>query len=408
MSLVDRMIGFASPAASLQRAVRLSERGRQAEAFALLAYAARAGIVDAEYRVAQCYLEGSGVPPSRAEATRWLNRAATHGSVEAQVLLSVLCIQGLAVDAISDSAGGKAASLFDGDRPAGPDFESAAKWARMAAVAGSPNGQALLGYILTSGPQSIRDLDEAHQWYERSAAAGCPQGHLGYALSLARRATDGNAFRQVAEQLRRAAAAQLGSAVYLLAVLTEDGRGVECDPARAAQLFREAAEKGHCAAWVRWGLKLIEGRDVELDLVAGEGWLRKAAHAGSPEAAALVGDLYVRSGPLPPNYTEAAMWYRRAAEAGHPAAARALGSLYLMGAGVPKDDEEAARWLRLAAAVGDAKSQVDLANLVTRGAGQTGRQSKDCGMVRGGGRVRRFDSCLQYGALFGQGRWCRA
>ena len=89
------MIGFASPAASLRRAIRLSERGRRADAFPLLAQAAKAGIADAEYRVARCYLEGSGVPPSRAEATLWLKRAAAHGSIEAQVLLSVLCIQGL-------------------------------------------------------------------------------------------------------------------------------------------------------------------------------------------------------------------------------------------------------------------------------------------------------------------------
>ena len=127
---------------------------------------------------------------------------------------------------------------------------------------------------------------------------------------------------------------------------------------RAADLFRDAAEKGHRAAQVSWGLKLIEGRDVEQDLVAGESWLRRAAHAGDYEAAALVGDIYVRTGPLPPNYSEAAMWYRRAADAGHPAAARALGSLYLTGAGVSQDDNEAARWLasRLRPATSDRRS----------------------------------------------------
>ena len=387
MGVIDRILGFASPAASLRRAIRLSERGRGAEAFPLLAHAARAGIPEAEYRVARSYLEGSGVPPSRAEATRWLKRAAAHGNIEAQVLLAVLYIQGWAVEVGADQGGSEANRLFAGDTPTGSNFPSAENWARKAAVAGSAEGQALLGYVLTSGPEINRDLDEAHQWYERSATAGCPQGHLGYALSLVRRARDVKTWRKIAEHLRSAAASGLGSAIYLLAVLTEHGRGVERDAVRAAQLLQEAAEKGHRVAQVRWGLKLMEGSDVAKDVAAGK-WLRRAAHGGDAEAAALVGDLYVRSGALPPNYAEAAMWYQRAAEMGHAAAARALGSLYLLGAGVTQDEEEAARWLRLSAEAGDTASQVELANLVMRGGGERGRQNKDCVLVFGRGRVR--------------------
>jgi TPR repeat protein len=65
MTVVDRLVGFASPAAALRRALRLDRQGRAAPAFALFARAAKAGIAAAEYRVAQCYLEGKGVPPSR-------------------------------------------------------------------------------------------------------------------------------------------------------------------------------------------------------------------------------------------------------------------------------------------------------------------------------------------------------
>jgi hypothetical protein len=38
------------------------------------------------------------------------------------------------------------------------------KWAHQAAVADSAKGQALLAYILTYGPQSMRDLEQAHRW----------------------------------------------------------------------------------------------------------------------------------------------------------------------------------------------------------------------------------------------------
>src|SRR5204863_9297509 len=107
--------------------------------------------------------------------------------------------------------------LFSGDTPADPDFVSALKWAHQAAEAGSAEGQALLGYVLTYGPADIRDLESAHGWYERAAAAGCPQGQLGFALSLGRRSGNEDTQRQVAEQLQRAADAGLPTAMYLFA-----------------------------------------------------------------------------------------------------------------------------------------------------------------------------------------------
>ena len=96
MLVLDRLIGLASPEAALRRAVRLSDQGKTAEAFPLLTRSAKAGIADAEYRVACCYLEGAGVPASRIEGARWLERAAGHGHVEAQTLLGGLCVHGLA------------------------------------------------------------------------------------------------------------------------------------------------------------------------------------------------------------------------------------------------------------------------------------------------------------------------
>src|SRR5438270_7891795 len=365
MLVIDRLIGLASPEAALRRAVRLSDQGKIAEAFPLLTRSAKAGIAEAEYRVACCYLEGAGVPASRIEGARWLQRAAGRGHVEAQTLLGGLCVHGLA----GDVKGAGPERLFAEEEPGEPDFAAALKWAGQAAEAGSAKAQAVLAYVLTCGPEEMRDLDEAHRGYQRSAAAGCPEGCLGYALSLAPRTQDEAGPREVAEHLRRAAEAELPTAIYLLGVLTEQGVGVERDAAVAAELYRHSAERGQRSAQLRWGLALMEGRDVEQDTVLGESGMGRGALAGDPDAAALVGDLYVRNGNLPPNYTEAAGWYRRAAEAGHTAAARALGSLYLTGAGVAADPHEAARWLRVSGEAGDRASQVDLANLVLDGAG---------------------------------------
>ena len=150
---VDRLIGLGSPAAALRRAIELIEQEKFAAAFPLLTRAAKAGIPEAEYRIARSYLEGAGVPLSQAEGARWLERAASHGWVEAQSLLAALCVRGLAGRRNGRPPGevGGADRLFSVDAPADPDFETALKWARPAAEAGSPEGQALLAYVLKIG-----------------------------------------------------------------------------------------------------------------------------------------------------------------------------------------------------------------------------------------------------------------
>lgn len=369
VALADRFLSLVSPEAAFRRASELGERGEIVKAFPLFVRAAKAGITEAEYRVARCYLQGTGVPPSRMEGARWLMRAADRGHVDAQSQLAALFVHGLA-GPVSDADDEKSGELFANEAPAKPDFASAARWARKAADADSASGQAMLAFVLTWGPDSIRDLDEAHRLYEKAAKADCPEGCLGYALSLAKRATGDDEKSEAAKYMRRAADSGLTTAIYLLATLTEQGFGVPRDPAAAMQLYRKAAERGLREAQFRWGRALIDGRHVEPNSIEGESWLRKAALAGDVEAAAMVGDLNIKS-KKPPNYLEAANWYRRAAEAGHKNAAHALGSLYLTGAGVAEDKDEAARWLRISAEAGNPASQIDLANLLLKGAGST-------------------------------------
>ncbi|HET8995171.1 MAG TPA: tetratricopeptide repeat protein, partial [Acetobacteraceae bacterium] len=270
MSVMDRFLARFSPKAALRHGMRLSEKGAVKRAFPLLSRAAQAGLAEAEYRVGRCYLEGAGVPVSRSEGARWLERAAGHGFVEAQALLATLYLHGLAAEA-AGSDPGSAANLFTSNTSANPpDFVGAEKWARRASEGGSAEGQALLGYILTSGPESMRNLPEAFQWYERSARANCAQGHLGYALSLSNDATTPDKQKKVTEHLRAAADAGLPTALYLLGMIAERGLGVAADLPAAIDYYRQAAEKGHRSAQARWGVALLEGRGVEANPTEGE------------------------------------------------------------------------------------------------------------------------------------------
>src|SRR5580700_6676130 len=95
MGLLDVILSPFSAAASLRRAVRLTEQGDRRAAFPLLVRAALAEIAEAEFRIGRCYLEGTGVPPSRGNGVRWLEKAATQGYVEAQALLATLCLNAM-------------------------------------------------------------------------------------------------------------------------------------------------------------------------------------------------------------------------------------------------------------------------------------------------------------------------
>src|SRR6266581_1857233 len=227
---------------------------------------------------------------------RWLERAAHHGHIEAQSQLAVIYLHGAAGEPDPKDA----SRSFDVSDVGDPDYATALRQARMAAEAGSGEAQAVLAFILSSGPQDIRDLDEADLWYERSAAAGCPQGMLGHALALNRKGGGEAVQREVAVQLGKAAEAGLPAALYLLGVMSERGLGVIRNEGAAAEFYRRAAEKGHRSGQARWGKALMQGTGVDANRSEGETWLRQAALAGDPEAAAALGDLHA-AGDLPPN-----------------------------------------------------------------------------------------------------------
>src|SRR5947209_5165713 len=86
----------------------------------------------------------SAWPPSRSNGVRWLEKAGTRGYVEAQALLATLCLNGLGPEQAGDGPG--AAGLFAAQSTAGPNYETALHWARLAAQGGSAEGQAVLGF----------------------------------------------------------------------------------------------------------------------------------------------------------------------------------------------------------------------------------------------------------------------
>ncbi|MGH1590385.1 tetratricopeptide repeat protein [Methylobacterium phyllosphaerae] len=223
--------------------------------------AAQAGLPAAQFHLAQCYLDGTGLPRSITESVRWMTAAAEGEHAEAQFKLALLCMRGDAGMAERESslADDLAADRSEERKQADPF--AALLWTRRAAVNGSAEGQALLGYILTAGPEALRDEAEGERWYYASAKAGCPQGHLGLGLLHLRKQTPEDNRLAVAE-IEQAAAAGLGDALFLLGALTHAGVAVPKNAERAVELYARAAEEGVVAAQTSFGLALLNGDGI--------------------------------------------------------------------------------------------------------------------------------------------------
>jgi len=148
---------------------------------------------------------------------------------------------------------------------------------REAAAGGSAEAQVWLAWFLDHAEEN----DEAVSWYRAAAEQGDAGGMAGLAEMYAK------------------------------------GEGVERDPARARELFEQAAEAGHvtsmivlAAAWENGGLGLTAD-----DSRAGE-WLLRAASEGDIQSMERVAAAYEAGGlGLAEDRTQADYWKRSAREA---------------------------------------------------------------------------------------------
>ena len=330
--------------------------------------AAKQGNADGLRLLADLYARGEVVPEDRQKADvtediRSLRQAAEGGNRKAQRALAIIYRDGLGVTR---------------------DLEEALKWARLAADAGDPEGQVILGLL----HDSAQNLDP-DDWLEDNAAVAV------------------HWYRQAAEQ---------GDAdgQYRLGIMYWVGKGVENDDGTAFGLLRRAADQGHRSAMHFLGSRLVFAFDDGRERLALFGFdskeqalsrLRSHAEADNDWAQFVLGHVYQHGYGVPQDTVEARAWYRRARALGnskasdrlreipfakgfwaykhgnyetalrelHPLAERVdpdaqhtLGMMYVDGAGVPQDDVLAYIWLSLAAVQGETASQDALESLTEK------------------------------------------
>ena len=154
-----------------------------------------------------------------------------------------------------------------------------------------------------------------------------------------------------------------------LAVIYDQGLGVNKDPAQAAIWFRKAAETGNKDATFQLASMYEQGRGVPQDQKQALDWYRKAALLGDADSQVRLGRAYLEGKVIDKDENEASAWFQKAADQGNLYALNRLGAMYIDGKGVHKDESRGVTLFQTAAAKGDAQGQFNLAAMYAKGRG---------------------------------------
>lgn len=275
--------------------------------------------------------------PSDADAAAWLGAILVERGSQREGLRLIQ----QSADAGSAEGAHRLALVFAYGEGGTPRNEArAVELFERAAEKGHKRAQLNLGTLYLRGQGVPRDLIQARAWLEKAAMNGDP-----YALYALGRA------------------------------MSESQGPANADLVRAADLYRQAAEKGHPLAALRYGLALADGSGIKRDPAAAHRWLVHAQKSGVPEAALALGDIAART---PASRDKAANdkilklainWFEVAANAGVSSAQFKLANAYIAGAGVARDPVQARLWYSRAAQQGLTEAQNALGIMLIGGGG---------------------------------------
>ena len=163
-----------------------------------------------------------------------------------------------------------------------------------------------------------------------------------------------------AETLRPLAYAGDTESQYYLAVMYDNGVGVEKDPAMAAHWYHKAALLGHSDAQYNLGIAYSRGEGIAQDMPKALHWWREAGKQGNKNALFNLGVAYSTGRGTQRDISLAIHWWTRAAKLGDSIAQYNLGAVYANGVGVHKDLHMAARWWQRSAAQGNDQAKAAL------------------------------------------------
>jgi TPR repeat protein len=158
--------------------------------------------------------------------------------------------------------------------------------------------------------------------------------------------------RGAADLYEQAAQRGHAGAQFELGMLYKIGRRpITQDLPKARTLLGKAAPNNTAAAY-EYGMLLDQGQGGDKNCREAQRWLQRAAEGGMVGAMTALGDSLLRSCNGEKKPEAAAKWLRSAADKSSVAAQFSLGILYFNGDGVAKNPGEARKWLELAESKG--------------------------------------------------------
>lgn len=232
---------------------------------------AETGDAFAQYRLAQAYIRGAGVPKDARKAYDLMTKAAEQGYPDAIGGIGYFYSMGFIVK---------------------KDVTVAAEWFKKGAEKGGPRSQVNYARALIGGRGVPLDEAEGLKWLDKALVQDVPEAHF-----------------------------MKGDFYY------RGEYGHPQDYVKAREYLEKAAAAGHAPAENMLGTIYEQGLGVPVDLDLAIHWFRKAAEQGDPKGMSNLGQHLGPDGPDASKHVEALMWLLLAARANEPMARQILGEI---------------------------------------------------------------------------------
>jgi TPR repeat protein len=194
------------------------------------------------------------------------------------------------------------------------------------------------------------------------------------------------------------------AALIELGLKYEKGQGEAEDAGKAAELYRQAAEKGDAAGEYHLARMYRDGQGTQQDPNQAAEWFTKSAQQNNSDAENELGMMYQKGSGKPQDDAQALNWYRKAAEQGNPVAEYNLGWMYNNGRGTTRDPTTAASWYRKAADQGNAVAQYTLGSMLQEGRGVTQNSTDAANLFRKAAEQNYGKAQLFLGQMYAAGQ----
>ena len=253
------------------------------------------GFVWAQLNLAKLYLQGTGVRQDDGQAVAWLQKAIEQGNGWGMVMLGDLHLEGRGVPQSTE----RAMALYQRASDEGLEFgdvELANLYLQGQYVEKDPEKAVeLLQGALEKFESNNAKIELAKLMMQGKGMPADVQG----GLDLLQSVIDAGEPKSAGKALTRMARAY------------ENGRGVPEDPARALDLYRQAAELSHKGALERLGHLYREGKGVPQDPATARGYFEKAASVGDARSAFYLAAMQLRGEGGPVDVEGALAWFGR-------------------------------------------------------------------------------------------------